>query len=56
MDFSKKGIAETFLVTTKSKNKEILVGYFSLAYKITRVNKNVLKGKTKKENITICTI
>lgn len=47
IQFSKKGIAETFLVITELKNKMIIVGYFSLAYKITRVKKNVLKGKLK---------
>lgn len=47
IEFSKKGIAETFLVIAELKNKDVIVGYFSLAYKITRVSKNVLKGKTK---------
>lgn len=47
VDFSKKSIAETFIVTGLYKNKNIILGYFSLAYKITMVKKDILKGKTK---------
>ena len=47
IEFSKKSIAETFIVTTLLKNKTVIVGYFSLAYKITMVKKDVLKGITK---------
>jgi len=48
IEFSKKGIAETFLVISELKNKDVIVGYFSLAYKITRVRKDVLKGKIRR--------
>lgn len=47
VDFSKKSIAETFIVTGLYKNKNVILGYFSLAYKITMVKKDILKGKTK---------
>lgn len=47
IEFSKKGVAETFLVITSFKGKNIVVGYFSLAYKITMIKKDVLKGKMK---------
>ncbi len=48
IEFSKKSIAETFIVTTKFKNKDIIVGYFTLTYKIIKVQEHTFKGKTKK--------
>ena len=47
IEFSKKSIAETFIVTTNHNNKEIIVGYFSLAMKVVKMRKDVFKGKTK---------
>lgn len=47
INFSKRGITETFIVTTEYKQHNIIVGYFSLAYKITQIQKDILKGKIK---------
>lgn len=47
IEFSKKSVAETFIVTTSYQEKPIIVGYFSLAYKITMIKKDILKGKMK---------
>ena len=48
IDFSKKSIAETFIVTTKYERKDIVVGYFTLTYKIIKVQEDSFKGKTKR--------
>ena len=48
IEFFKQSIAETFLVTTSYKNQQVIVGYFSLANKTTKVRKDAFGGKTKK--------
>lgn len=48
IEFSKKGVAETFIVVALDSEKTIIVGYFSLAYKITMIKKDILKGRMKK--------
>lgn len=48
IEFSKQGIAETFIVTSSYKGKEVIVGYFSLTSKPTKVRKDVFGGKMKK--------
>lgn len=46
--FSKQSIAETFLVISEYKKENVVVAYFSLANKTTRMKGNVLKGEKKK--------
>ena len=46
--FLKMGIAKTFLVSTTYKNQHVIVGYFSLANKITRVKKTALSSSLRK--------
>ena len=48
IEFSKQGLARTFLVTSSYKNREVIVGYFSLTYKVTRIKKNMLSNATRK--------
>lgn len=48
IEFSKQGIAETFLVTTSYRKQEVIVGYFSLTSKPTKVRKDAFGGKMKK--------
>lgn len=46
--FSKQSIAETFLVTSSYRNEEVIVGYFAIANKTTRLKRNVFGGEKKK--------
>lgn len=39
IEFSKQDIAETFIVTSSFKNKQVIVGYFSIANKVTSIKK-----------------
>ena len=39
IEFSKQDIAETFIVTSPYKQKQVIVGYFSIANKVTNVKK-----------------
>lgn len=48
IEFSKQGLAETFVVFSSYKDENVIVGYFSLTNKTTKIKKDVLKGKTKK--------
>lgn len=48
IEFSKQGIAETFLVTTSYRKQEVIVGYFSLTSKPTKVRKDAFGEKMKK--------
>ena len=48
IEFFKQGIAETFIVTSSYKDKQVIVGYFSIAHKITKIRRNVLSGNTKR--------
>lgn len=45
IEFSKQGIASTYLVMASYKNKYVLVGYFSLANKIFCVDKQSLPNR-----------
>lgn len=47
IEFSKKGIAETFIVLRYYNGVQVIVGYFALAHKIIRVPRDTFKGKTK---------
>lgn len=48
IQFLKMGIAKTFLVTTSHKGKNVIVGYFALTDKITRVKKKMLTYSLRK--------
>ena len=48
IEFSKQDIAETFIVTSLYKQKQVIVGYFSIANKVTNVKKIVLSHKKRK--------
>jgi len=45
---SKQGISKTYIVTTFYKEETIIVGYFSIANKMTKVKKDFFGGKTKR--------
>lgn len=42
IEFLKLGISKTFLVTTSYKEKQVIVGYFALTDKVTKIKKNAL--------------
>ncbi len=48
IEFSKQGIAKTYIVSTSYKNKQVIVGYFALTNKITEIKKNILSYKMRK--------
>lgn len=48
IEFSKQSIAETFIVTTSYQKEEIIVGYFAITNKITRIKRNALSIKKRK--------
>lgn len=48
IEFSKQDIAKTFVVMRSYKNENVIVGYFSLANKTTKLRNNVFSGKKKK--------
>ena len=45
---SKQGISKTYIVTTCIEEKNIIVGYFSIANKMTKIKKDFFGGKTKR--------
>lgn len=44
----KLGISKTFLVSTLYEEKQVIVGYFSLTNKITKINKSSLSNSLRK--------
>ena len=48
IQFLKMGVAKTFLVTTTHKGEHVIVGYFALADKVTKVKKKALTRTYKK--------
>lgn len=48
IEFSKQSLAETFIVISQYKKENVVVGYFSIANKVTRLKRNTLSGKMKK--------
>lgn len=48
IEFLKSGISKTFLVTASYKGKQVLVGYFSLTNKVTKVKKTSLSSNWRK--------
>lgn len=48
IQFSKQGIAETFLVTTLHNDENIILGYFVLANKTAKLENNMFKGAKKR--------
>ncbi len=45
---SKQGISKTYIVTTNINNSNVIVGYFTIANKMTKVKQDFFGGKTKK--------
>ncbi len=48
IQFLKMRISTTFLVSTSYKEKEVIVGYFSLTNKTTKIKKSLLSNSLKK--------
>ena len=48
IDFLKLGISQTFIVTTSYKSKQVIVGYFALTNKVTKVKKSSLSNTLRK--------
>lgn len=48
IEFLKSGISKTFLVSASYKEKQVIVGYFSLTSKVTKVRKSTLTSKWRK--------
>lgn len=46
--FLKMGISKTFLVSSSYKGKNVIVGYFALTNKITKIKKSTLSNSVKK--------
>lgn len=45
---SKQGISKTYIITTSVEENNIIVGYFSIANKMTKIKKNFFRGKTRR--------
>ena len=48
IQFSKMGVSRTFLICSTYKEKNVIVGYFALANKITKVKKSSLSNSVRK--------
>ncbi len=48
IQFLKMGISRTFLVSSTYKGKNVIVGYFALTNKITKIKKSILSNSIKK--------
>lgn len=48
IEFSKQGLAETFIVTTSYKQEEVIVGYFSTTSKAINIKKTTLSNTKRK--------
>lgn len=48
IEFLKSGISKTFLVTSSFKNKQVIVGYFALTNKVTKIRKSSLNSNWRK--------
>lgn len=48
IELSKQGISKTYIVTTSIEENNIIVGYFSIANKMTKIKKDFFGGKTKR--------
>lgn len=48
IEFLKSGISKTFLVTSSFKDKQVIVGYFALTNKITKIKKSTLNSNWRK--------
>ena len=49
IEFSKQDIAETFIIMTSYQQNEVVVGYFSIANKVTTVKKFTLSNTKRKK-------
>ena len=45
---SKQGISKTYIITTSVEENNVIVGYFSIANKMTKIKKDFFGGKTKR--------
>ena len=45
---SKQGISKTYIVTTLIGEKNVIVGYFSIANKMTKIKRDFFGGRTKR--------
>jgi len=50
IEFSKRGYAETFIVTTSYKQEQVIVGYFATTSKVINIKKTIL-SKTKRKRL-----
>ncbi len=50
IEFSKQDIAETFVIVTSYKQKNVIVGYFAITNKVTKIRR-VLLSNTKRKQI-----
>lgn len=50
IEFLKFGISKTFLVMSSYRDKQVIVGYFALTNKVTRIKKSLL-SKTKQKRL-----
>ena len=48
IEFSKKDISRTFLVMGRYKQKDVIVGYFSISNKTTVIKKSMFPSRTKR--------
>ena len=48
ISLSKQGISKTYIVTTNIENSTIIVGYFTIANKMTKIKKDFFGGRTKR--------
>lgn len=48
IELSKQGISKTYIVTTSIEENNIIVGYFSIANKMTKIKRDFFGGKTKR--------
>lgn len=48
IELSKQGISKTYIVTTFIEERNVIVGYFSIANKMTKIKKDFFGGKTKR--------
>lgn len=48
IQFSKQSIAETFIIMSSYKGENVIVGYFAITNKTTKVKRDVLKGEKRR--------
>lgn len=48
IEFLKMGISKTFIISTSYKGKNVIVGYFALTNKVTKIKRSALSNSVKK--------